>query len=219
MKRVLSLLLIMVLPLAFSACGKNKNTSSGDNSKIEHTVDVKKLAGRGRIPELDFVLGDPVDNVKNIMFEYRADMSYEEFCDNMRSSGHEPDGVKEYVGYVDFRTDGDLTIMSAPLNDITMVHGIYTTENKDAGISAIAVVGDVFGYSSGTTMLDYVKNSIDAKCSESVCEGSLSILPNGGKDLSLLTYEFGAYKLEMYFSNEYNTFIGAVLYDTNIWNL
>lgn len=217
MKKAFLLILALILVFNTTACGKKTNASSEESSKYKHNVDVVRKAQNGSIPEVDFVLGDPVDSVKNIMFEYQAGMTYNEFCDAMRSAGYEPDGETEYQGYVSFYDDGSHKIMSATLNDTATVNAIYNAENKDAGIAAIALVGDAFGYSGGTTVIDDVKSSIDAKFKESVCKGSKPYLPNGGNGLTCLTYDFDMYKLEMYFSAEYNTLTAAVLYDKNIW--
>ncbi len=216
MKKIIAILLTTCLCFTFCSCS-NKGSSSDDlGSSLSHSVDVAKLAASGRIPEVEFILGDSVDAVKDALFKISAGMSHEDFCDNMRDAGHEPDGT-EYNGYVTTMESEGHTVMSSLYNEDTAssVYCMYTPNNIDAGISAIAVVGEVYGF-DGNTLIDYAKNNIDAEYSEDEAKSNLYFLPKGSDGATCLTYELGAHKLELYFS-QYNTFVAAVLYDTNVW--
>ncbi len=215
MNKIVSIFLIISLLLGLSACGSGES-SSKDNIDSVHSVDVVKVATSGKIPDVEFILGDPVDGVKDILFEISAGMTHEEFCDNMREAGLEPDGT-EYNGYVTTTSTEGHTIMSSLYNEdnASSVYCMYTTNKKDSGVSAIAVVGEAYGY-DGNTMIDYVKDTVDAEYKETEAQNDLYFLPKGSDGATCLTYELGAHKLELYFS-QYNTFVAAALYDTNIW--
>lgn len=209
MKRIISIFLSIVMLLAFAGCGDKSK-----ENKIEHSVDVAKLAREGMIPEVDFVLGDPINGIKDELFKIGAKMSHDDFVKNMQEAGYTPDG-SEYSGYMNIiETDGR-TILSASYNVSDAIYCMYNTENQEAGISAIAVIGSAFGY-NGNTEIDYVKNSIDEKFTESEAKSDLSFLPKASDGAKMLSYELGIYKLEFYFSS-YNTLAATVLYNTENW--
>ncbi len=214
MNKIVCFIISVILCMGLCACSNSNSNSKDKSEKTEHSVDVAKLATEGQIPEAEFILGDPVDGVKDIIFELSAGMSHDEFCKNMRESGHEPDGT-EYNGYVTTTASDSHTILSSLYNESNSVYCMYTTKNENAGIAGIAVVGNAYGF-DGNTLIDYVKSSIDAEYTEAPAASDLYFLPKGDDGATCLTYELGAHKLEIYFS-QYNTFVAAALYDTNIW--
>ena len=216
MKKVLSILMVFCVCFAFSSCKKESEKTDTYSGGSDHSVDVVKLASSGRIPEVEFLLGDSVEAVKNELFRLSAGMTHEEFCDNMREAGYEPDG-SEYSGYVTETSVDGHTVMASLYNEDTSssVYGLYSNDNVDAGISAIAVVGEVYGF-DGNTVMEYVKNAMGEKYTEEKSNSKFYFLPKSEENAVCLTYELGAHKLELYFS-QYNTFVAAVLYDVNIW--
>lgn len=216
MKRAFSLLLAFCMCFSFCSCKKENEKTDTYSGGSEHSVDVVKLASAGRIPEVEFMLGDSVDAVKDALFQISAGMSHEKFCENMREAGFEPDGT-EYEGYVTETAVEDHTIMASLYNEdnASSVYCMYTTSKEDSGISAIAVVGEVYGL-DGNTIIEYAKNAMGMEYLESKADSDFYFLPKGDDGAVCLSYELGAHKLELYFSN-YNTFVAAVLYDTNIW--
>lgn len=212
MKKALALLLTVCLVFSFAACGKNG--SGDDSSKIKHSVEVAKLAGEGRIPEVDFVVGDPVEGVKDRLFKLGSGMSYDEFIANMKKAGHKPTG-NEYDSYILTQKKDGHTIMSTTFNNDQSIYCMYNTENEKSGIAAIAIVGDAYGYNSNT-LKKYVTGSIDSKYKTIKAQSDLEFLPKESDGATAISYEMGMYKLEFYFSS-YDTLAATVLYDTNIW--
>ena len=216
MKKIVSILIVLSMCFAFCSCKNEVDKTDTYSGGSDHSVDVVKLASSGRIPEVEFLLGDSVEAVKNELFQLSAGMSHEEFCDNMREAGYEPDG-SEYSGYVTETSVDDHTVMASLYNEDTAssVYGLYSDDNVDAGIAAIAVVVEDYGY-DGNTVIEYVKNAMGEKYIEEKADSKFYFLPKGEDNATCLTYKLGVHKLELYFS-QYNTFVAAVLYDTNIW--
>lgn len=213
MKKLLALLLATVtLITVISGCGKKDTASSA--SQIKHSVDVEKLAKSGRIPEVDFVLGDPVEGVKDALFKKASGMTYQEYCDQIKAAGHTP-GKDEYSAYVISSVSDGHTILSANYDNYNSVYCMYSTENEKGGIAAIAVVGDAYGF-TGNTLSGYVKKCISAKGTLSDSQSTLAFLPKATDGAKCLTYDFGLYKLEFYFS-VYDTLAATVLYNTELW--
>ena len=214
MKKLLSCLLILVLSFMTFGCS-GKGTYS-EVEKIEHDVDVVKEASLGRIPEVEFLLGDPIDGVQDALFEKSAGMTYNEFCQKMIDAGYTPDG-SEYSSYIMTNEVGGRTILSANFDTYSTVYCMYNTENKDSGIAAIAVGGEAKAYGFDTnTLMDYVKGAVDAEAVEEPANSELSFLPKEADGATRLVYEIGDYKLELYFTS-YNTLAATVLYNMNIW--
>lgn len=209
MKRIVTLVLSVIMLLALVGCGNNDK-----DSKIEHSVDVSKLAREGRIPEIEFVVGDPVDGIKDALFKIGANMSHDDFVQNMQEAGYTPDG-SEYTSYMNIIESDGRTILSASYNTSEAIYCMYNTENQEAGISAIAVIGPAFGY-DGNTVIDYVKNSIDETYTEEEAKSDLNFLPKSSDGAKVLSYEMGIYKLEFYFSS-YDTLAATVIYNTETW--
>ena len=210
MKRITSVVMALILLIALCAC----NNSDKNNIKVDHSVDVAKLAREGRIPEVEFIIGDSVDGVKDSLFQISAGMSHDDFVANMQEAGYAADG-SEYSSYINIIEANGRTILSAADNKNNAVYCMYNTENAESGIGAIAVIGDAYGF-SGNTELDYVKGSINEKFIESKAQSDQSFLPKSDDGAICLTYELGVYKLEFYFSS-YNTLSATVLYNTEIW--
>lgn len=213
MKKITAVItVIAVLLCTLCACGKADNSSS-TVSTVKHSVDVEKLAKSGRIPEVDFVLGDPVDGVKDVLFEKAAGMTYNEYCDKIKAAGHTPGD--EYSAYVVSSQSSGHTVLSANADNYNSIFCMYPTENESAGIAAIAVIGSAYGF-DGNTLLDSVKAAISEKGSLGDAESTLGFLPKSDDGAKCLTYDFGIYKLEFYFS-AYDTLSATVLYNTQLW--
>ena len=214
MKKVLSIALLLVLAFTMFGCSK-KETDDG-KEKINHDVDVVKAASAGQIPEIEFLLGDSVDGVKDVLFEKSAGMTHQEFCNDMIKSGYTPDGT-EYASYVNEMEIDGKTILSANYDEFNTMHCIYNTDKKEAGIAAIAISGNGEAYGFDTsTMIDYVKGAIDLEPKQEEAKSNLPFLPKSEDGATRLVYRIGDYKLEFYFSN-YNTLSATILYNTNIW--
>ncbi len=158
MKRFLSFILCIIFVFSFSACGKN---SSGS----DHSVDIEYYAKLGQIADLDYKLGDDIEDTKTAL-----------------SETIDEDGEPLYFDY----TSGDYTVMT----DGT-VCCCYKTEDADSGISHIVKYGDAFGFNVGAvstevrdTMSDmgYTATERDAK------DGELFFLP-ASAGITVLEYQ------------------------------
>lgn len=213
-KRFLGLFMAFVLCFGLCACGSKGNNSSDTASKVHHSVDVAKLAGEGKIPEVEFLVGDPVDGVKDVLFKMSTGKTYKEFTDEMKAQGYKPTG-KEYDSYIITTNQNGRTVMSANDGEYSQIYCIFNTENEKGGIAAIAMKGNAYGF-DGNTLKSYVKAAVDGKYKETEAQSDLGFLPKASEGATQLSYEFGMYRLEFYFSS-YDTLSATVLYDKNLW--
>lgn len=211
MKKLVSIILSAALIFVFSGCGKNNSSDGGE--KIEHSVEVAKLAAAGQIPEVEFLVGDPVDGVKNELFKLSSGMTYEDFCSEVKASGNELQGDM-YSGYVSTTEQNGYTVLSSTYNEYNSVYCIYPTDKENAKISAIAVQGPAYGFDN-SSMKEYVKSAVEGKAEEAEITSEFSFIPKASEGATCLRYEFGAYRLEFYFS-PYDELSLTVLYDVNL---
>lgn len=211
MKKIIALSMSVLMLLLSVGCS---NKADDGIEKVDHSVNVTKLAREGRIPEVEFIVGDPVDGVKDSLFKLASGMSHDEFVSNMEKAGYTADG-SEYTSYINMIESDGRTILSASYTDNDAVYCMYSTEKDQQKISAIAVVGKAYGF-DGNTVIDYVKGAIDEKFTEDKANSNLAFLPKGDDGATCLSYDLGIYKLEFYFSN-YNTLSATVLYNTELW--
>lgn len=126
MKRILILLLCLVLCFSFAACGEK------DNKKEKIGVDVEYFAKLGKIPELDFSLGDNGETV------YKA---IEKSLEN--STDH-------HDGYCNVYEGDDKTTV-----DISGATFIY--DNKTKKIETIISFNKSYEFNLGTVSLEIQK--------------------------------------------------------------
>lgn len=117
MKKILSLVLCIVFALSLTAC----SDKSGGGS--EHSVDIEYYAKLGQISDLEYKLGDSVQDAKTVLSETLDDH-----------------GESLYFDY----TSGDYTVMS----DGT-VCCCYKTDDESAGVTHIVKYGDAYGFTVG----------------------------------------------------------------------
>lgn len=209
MKRIISFITLLSLILTLSACGSKSTSSDGKNYK--HDVKVTKLASKGRIPEVDVVLGDPVDGVKDYLFEKASGKTYEEFQEELKEANVQAD----YSAYITTQEMNGHTILSTIYDKHKEVYCMYTNGRETDEIGAIAIKGEAYGYDTAT-LKDFIVNTIDAEYTEITEDSELNFLPNVTDGGSGISYNFGSYTLEFYFS-QYDTLSATVIYDTTIW--
>lgn len=209
MKRIISIITLLSLMFVLSACGSNSTSSDAKNYK--HDVKVKKLASQGRIPEIDIVLGDPVDGVKDYLFQKASGITYEQFQEDLKEENVQAD----YSVYINTQEIAGHTILSTIYETNKEVFCMYTNGREAEEIGAIAIKGDAYGYDTAT-LKDFVINTIDADYTEITEDSELNFLPNVTDGGSGISYNFGVYTLEFYFS-QYDTLAATVIYDTTIW--
>ena len=122
---------------------------------------------------------------------------------------------KEYDSYIVTTKQNGRTVMSANDGDYSQIYCIFNTENEKSGIAAIAMKGNAYGF-DGNTLKSYVKAAVDGKYKETEAQSDLGFLPKASEGATQLSYEFGMYRLEFYFSS-YDTLSATVLYDKNLW--
>lgn len=166
MKRSLSIILCIVLLLSFTACA--------DGGK-DNGVDFNRYAKEGRINEVDYKLGDDVDETKEALSA--------EF--NNAENAEEDDHAAHEVFYYDFES-GDYTVMTD--GEISCC---YLTDDKDAGITHIIKVGGAYGFNLGTMSTEIrdamSKNGFEATEREAE-KGELFFLPSS-PGMTVLEYE------------------------------
>lgn len=126
MKRIIALLLALSLTLLVGCGGKKgKDDFKG--------VDVEYYAKLGQIPESEIKLGDDSDDAYNNLKD-----KYE------HKETEEEDLFHEDTFCLKF-DEGEYTVISVPT-----VNYYYKTEEKDKGISAIAIFEKAYGFDLGT---------------------------------------------------------------------
>ncbi len=159
MKKVLCLVLCVFLALSFTACGKNSNKGN------QHSVDIEYFAKLGQISDVEYKLGDNIDETKSLLAETPDDH-----------------GASNYFDY----ESGDYTIMT----DGT-VSCCYKTDDKDAGITHIVKHGEAYGFEVGavsTQVRDTMSNMGFDAVEREAKNGEIFFLPSGA-DMSVLEYK------------------------------
>lgn len=135
MKRFLSLFLCLIMCLCFVAC-KDEKASEG----VQHPIDIVSWVKKGGIPEVEFKLGDHVDEVRTAL-------------DGMGVDEHGDPLLQEFISPINEQN----TIMT-----INTISCVYETETPEKGIAYLAYFDGGYGFKSGTT-----PNKIDAVMSAS----------------------------------------------------
>lgn len=163
MKKILSLVLCFIFVFSLAACGQNRN------GKSDHGVDVEYYAKMGKISDIDYKIGAPIEDVKATLEQTPDDH-----------------GDSNYFDY----QSGEYTIMTDG-----SVCACYKTEDKSAGITHIVKYGNAYGFTVGAvstfvrdTMSDmgYTATEREAK------KGELFFLP-AGADITILEYKIKDY--------------------------
>lgn len=179
MKRFLCLVMCLALAFCFTACGKK----SGEE---KHGVDIEYYAKLGQISDLDFKLGQDVDEAKEKL-----------------SATEDEDGNSLYFDY----ESGEYTVMT----DGT-VCCCYKTEEPEAGITHIVKYGDAYGFEAGSVSVQVrdamSKMGFDAQ-ERDAKNGELFFLPSGS---TLTVLEYGFEENVILFAFEENALSTTVIY-------
>ena len=159
MKKIFCLVLCMIFVFSFAACGKD------GGKKIEHSIDIEYYAKLGQINDLEYKLGDSIENTKSQL--------------NKTTDDH---GESNYYDY----TSGDYTVMTDGA-----VCACYKTDDEAAGITHIVKYGDAYGFTVGdvSTQIRDVMSGLgyDATEREATRE-DVFFLP-AGADMTVLEYK------------------------------
>ncbi len=158
MKKLFCLLLAFVFALSLAACGEKEGKI--DNSYIQSNAEI------GKIPEIDFKLGDDVDSTKSAMQTLLDDHG-------------EP-------LYTEIES-GEYTVMMEG-----SVFCCYKTDDKSAGLTHIITQDDAYGFGADSvpTQIRDAMDSIGYSATlRDAKEGETFFLPGGG--FAVLEYNIG----------------------------
>ncbi len=122
MKKILSLILCVVFVLSLTACGGN------GGKKSDHSIDIEYYAKHGQISDLEYKLGDNIEETKTVLSETLDDH-----------------GEPMYFDY----TSGDYTVMTDG-----EACCCYKTDDADSGVTHIVKYGDAYGFTVGAVSTD-----------------------------------------------------------------
>lgn len=189
MKKLLVLFLTVLFVLSFAGC-KDKNGKDAPKVKTEGETAVES----GNIPDLSFQLGSDPDNIEDFYEDYIS----------------KNEGTDEYI----VEQEGELTV----LLETNSVKYYYEKEKEDNGIGFIAVLSDCLGYERGVMMPEDIQNEFVATGTLSdATEEEMFFLPAYEENCKVLKYDFGRYKLEFYFVNDFLS--ATVIYDSENWTV
>lgn len=108
MKKIISLLLVLVFMFSLTACGEKKEKNEGE-------IDLEYYANLGEMPECEYKLGADADEVHDALYDYAQNADSEELMFNEYEkdgvSGVE-DGIFSYFYEDDKKSDGIAYIVS-----------------------------------------------------------------------------------------------------------
>lgn len=206
LKKYLSILLVAIIIMGFTGCNNNDDETSSEmtSSRVEHTVDVAFLAGKGQIPELPVKLGNSADMVEVI---YNTQNSDQEESEDGQEDEHEHDFQLEIY-------EGETTVkLSAG-----QANYYYLKENEENGISVMVNFDKSYDFDVGIAMIDDIKNAVEGEAIVSVPnKDDMFFFPAPPENCERLSYEIGAYRLDFYFVDDFLS--ATVLTDTVNWKL
>ncbi len=204
MKRIIAICLSLVLiACVFSACS-NEVTSSNDITDNKTAI----LEGKenGKIPEIDYALGDNPDGIKKHFDDLLAkdDHSEEE------NHNHSHDEVTNFT-----ITEGISTVKM----DAGKFVYHYEKDKKANGISVIVSYTKAFGFTAGETIMQEVSDCFEQNSitTFTASEDDMYFLVYPLDDCMILRNESDNIRLDFYFSE--NVLVAVVLMDKNNWTV
>lgn len=193
MKKIISVLLILLLVFSFSACKETKKEDSEQNynTKQVNNTNIADYVKKGVLDFSNVAIGMSVDNAVS-QFHNEADME---------------DGTKVLLGEYFYGNYKGLKAREIN-NDVydiskyTNTTFVYDLNNESNGIIAITCVCDVYGFQNGITMSEDVINSL-GKAEKYKAESSeLYFLPVS-PEADALKYTFGENDITFYFVDDF----------------
>ena len=203
MKKIIAVILSFVLCLSFSACSKEVVSSNDYKQNMES---ITESLNKGKIPEIDFALGDNPDGIKKHFDDQLANESQTE----EEGHNHSHDEVTSFTV-----TQG---LRSVKMDAGKFVYH-YEIDKKEKGISVIVSYTKAFGFTAGETTMQEVSACFDPNSVKKILpsEDDMYFLVYPSSDCMVLRYEKDNLKLDFYFSE--NLLIAAVLLDKANWTL
>ena len=195
MKKIISLILVLVLAFCFVGC-KNKGEK-------ENSIDLEYFANLGQMPEAQYSLGE---NPQTIIDQLSKEMKKEEAEhgeDPTHSHGHE-----ESMFFFEV-TEGENNV----LLDNGNICYYYNKANKDKGISYIVNYDTAYKFPIGTVILE-LKNALsDVKFTEEELTEENAFFASYVLDGTVLKAEFE--KSTIVFVFQENELFATAIYNNN----
>lgn len=159
MKKIICLILCMIFVFSFTACGKDSS------KKSNHSVDIEYYVKLGQINDLEYKLGNSVEDAKTLL--------------NQTTDDH---GESNYYDY----PSGDYTVMTDG-----SVCVCYKTDDESSGITHIVKYGDTYGFTVGdvSNQIRDVMSDMGYDATErAATRNDVFFLP-AGADMTVLEYK------------------------------
>ena len=202
MKKIFAVLLSVVLIASlFSACSK-ETVSSNDYS--ENKTAIEKGIAEGKIPEIDYALGDNPDGIK----KHFDDLLAQDDHLGEEDHSHSHDEVTSFTV-----TEGFSTVKM----DAGKFVYHYEKDKKANGISVIVSYTEAFGFTAGETTMQEVSACFDqnAITKFTASEDDMYFLVFPIENTMILRRESGNKRLDFYFSE--NVLVAVTLIDKANW--
>ena len=204
MKKIIAVILsLLFITCLFSACSKESVSS---NDYTNNKTAIENGINDGKIPEIDFALGDNPDGIKKHFDDLLAggDHSGEE------DHNHSHDEVTSFTVTEGFST--------AKMDAGKFVYH-YEKDKKANGVSVIVSYTNAFGFTAGETTMQEVSACFDqnAITKFTASEDDMYFLVYPIENTMILRKESDNIRLDFYFSE--NVLVAVVLMDKNNWTL
>ena len=203
-KRILAVILAIMMLVGLAACKKNDDTASSDTNTLpDKSSDIAAAVAEGKIPELEFKLGDEISVLRDRYNELYSDMQ-----DAHTGEGHVHD-------------DGDV-LLDMSEGNLSVTYNIgtasyyYEKEKKQSGIAVVCSLQDAFGFKQGTSRSD-IEGSLASLSLKSLNAGEDELYFVPIPDAIVLRYKKDGRQLDFYFSD--NELVATVLRDLNNWTI
>jgi len=191
MKRIVALALSVIFVFSLTACSEENIVSN----EIEglNDIDLKYYADQGKIPEIEFKIGDSPDDIIAELEKKEAEASKNEH-------------------YYHFVHEGETKVLiSTGINEY-----YYKNDKKDNGISFIVCFDDSFGFKLGDNILAVEKSLKDYDLKEEALSKEYKFFyPGEFESATVLKADFEKNTIMFIFSN--NTFCASVIYSNENW--
>jgi len=203
MKKLIAVILSFLLCLSLAACSKEVVSSNDYKQKMET---ITESLNKGKIPEIEYALGDNPDGIK----KHFEDLLGNESHDEDEGHNHSHDEVTSFTV-----TQG---LRSVKMDAGKFVYH-YEIDKKEKGVSVIVSYTEAFGFTAGESTMQDVAACFDPNSVKTVLpsDDDMYFLVYPSSDCMVLRYEKDNLKLDFYFSE--NVLIATVLLDKSNWTL
>ena len=204
MRKAVAGLMALVFIFALVGCSKETVSSEGYEGKMR-TITENLFAGK--IPEVEYALGDNPDGIKKHFDDLLAG---EEHSEEEENHNHSHDEVTSFTVTEGFR--------SVKMDAGKFVYH-YEVDKKDRGVSVIVSYTEAFGFTAGETTMQEVSACFDPNSivKFTATEDDMYFLVYPVENCMILRFEADNYKLDFYFSD--NVLVAALIMEKENWTL